>query len=223
MKTLLLILSAGLFITTQTQAGPVVFTFDELPTQAVDGLTFGGVTYHFTEDGIASTDAQYDTPGPSPALFLSPPVLSGPLIPSVAIQLLMSFEVPILTLDFGIALDTVDTETPGASLTLFDGQGNLLNTYNINTSVQIVNGFSEAQFSYGDPSIPGSLAGPAIGSAALTFPTNLAPDLFAIDNLTILETPEPMSWVIVLTGILMIALSRFFSGILRISRRGSRA
>jgi hypothetical protein len=45
MKNLLLVLSAGLFIKTQTQAGPVTFTFDELPTQAVDGLTFGGVTY----------------------------------------------------------------------------------------------------------------------------------------------------------------------------------
>ncbi len=178
-----------------------MLTFDELPTQPVDGLTFAGVTFGFTENGIASNDAQYDTAGPNPAMFLSTPVLAGPLSPSLVVQLLMTFESPVATLDFGLALDTVDSESPGAILTVFDSLGNVLNTYDINTGVLVSGGFSEALFSYGDPSIPGSLTGPAIGKAALTFPSTVPADLFAVDNLTFAGVPEPGSWTVVLLGI----------------------
>ncbi len=211
MKQLIVLIGIALLFGSQAKSGPVMLTFDELPMQPANGLTFAGVTFGFTEDGVPSTDAQYDVPGPSPALYLSSPVLGGPLSPSVVMQLLMSFDTPVVTLDFAIALDTLDSETPGANLTLYDGQGNVLNTYDINTSVLIANGFSEALFSYGDPSILGSLSGPPVSQAALTFPLNVTADLFAIDNLTLVETPEPATWIYVpggMAGIAALALLR---------------
>jgi hypothetical protein len=202
-------LGTCLLVASQAQASTVTLTFDELPTQAADGLTFSGVTFGFTEDGVSSTDAQYNTPGPDPAQYLSSPVLSGPLNPSVAMQLLMTFAVPIATLDFGIALNTLDAETPGATLAVYDDQGNLLNSYEIETSVVVSGGFSEALFSYGDSSIPGSLSGAAIGKAALTFPSTLPADLFAIDNVTFVTTPEPGTGLGLLSGIaILIAVSK---------------
>src|SRR5262249_7821398 len=39
-------------------------TFDELPFQPVNGLTYQGVTFGFTINGVASTDAHYHGSGP---------------------------------------------------------------------------------------------------------------------------------------------------------------
>ena len=50
-----------LAVSSAAWSAPVTLNFGELPFQPVDGLRVAGVTFHFTVDGVPSTDANYNS------------------------------------------------------------------------------------------------------------------------------------------------------------------
>src|SRR5712691_5906007 len=92
-------------------AATVVLAFDELPFQPVDGLSFMGVTFHFTVGGVSSTDANYDSGGPGTITYVQDPSLEGNAFGTLTLD----FDVPTPALQFGIALSTGGPLAAGCS------------------------------------------------------------------------------------------------------------
>jgi hypothetical protein len=145
--------------------------------------------------------------------LLSDPVLSGPLVPDVALTL--TFAAGTTDLDFAAAVGTLlDTSTcpltsesyPGAmsgcpaSVALYNSSGSLIAGGTYLWTVPNDSFITEGEFSY---------SGPAIWQAVLTFPGADSSDTeFAVDNLTYRNSgsqvaPEPLSSV--LFGLALIA------------------
>jgi hypothetical protein len=146
----------------------VTLTFDELPTQPVNGLSYKGVTFGFTIGGSPSTDAQYGAVGPGDIMFLQDKTLEG----NAAGVLTLDFAQPTDTLQFGIALNSFDPVVPAYSVQLFDASSAPLATLSANTYPLVV--WSEDLFSY---------SGTPISRAVIGF-NNQAATRFAMDNLT---------------------------------------
>ncbi|YAF97538.1 MAG: PEP-CTERM sorting domain-containing protein [Nodularia sp. CChRGM 3473] len=164
-----------------TQAASVTLTFDELPTQPVDGLSFKGVTFDFKIDGVNSTDAGYKFTGPGNLTFINDPSLIG----SVQGILTLDFSQPISALSFGVALDTFLDLTPGFTVELFDSELISLGITPVNTSTLV--SVTEGLFSY---------TGTAVQRAVVDFNDEDAfAFAFALDNLTYqpisTAVPEP--------------------------------
>jgi hypothetical protein len=86
---------------------PVTITFDELPFQPVDQISYKGVTFDFKVGGINSADAYYnDTHNVPryPAYSMMGGMLSGTAINSV---LTFNFAEKISQLEFGLSLSPV--------------------------------------------------------------------------------------------------------------------
>jgi hypothetical protein len=148
-------------------------TFDELDFQPVDGLHFGGVTFAFQVGGLPSNDAFYGAFGPGRITYVQDPSLEG----NAAGTLTMQFDHPTTVLEFGLALSTFGTLTPGARIELFNPGGHSRGTLTLDT--QSLVSFTEGRFSY---------RGGAIGAAVITFPSTAAAR-FALDNLTFRAQP----------------------------------
>ena len=88
-----------------------MFTFDELPTQSVDGLSLKGVTFQFQVGGVSSTDATFNATSVGTSTFLNDPVLEG----TTSGVLTLNFASPVTSLQFGVALSTLDPLRPGAA------------------------------------------------------------------------------------------------------------
>ena len=173
MKKSRLILFVGLILAfgSGASAQVVTLTFDELPFQQVDGLSFMGVTFGFT-----GTDAAYNSSGPFAITFVQDPTLEG----DAAGTLTLDFDVPTPTLQFGVARSAFDTTlTPGFTVELFDSALMSLGTTPVNTTPLI--SFSEGQFTY---------SGTPVKRAIVTFPNPGLAVRFAFDNLTF-ETGGP--------------------------------
>ncbi len=128
MKKSRLILFVGLILAfgSGASAQVVTLTFDELPFQQVDGLSFMGVTFGFT-----GTDAAYNSSGPFAITFVQDPTLGG----DAASTLTLDFDVPTPTLQFGVARSAFDTTlTPGFTVELFDSALMSLGTTPVNTT-----------------------------------------------------------------------------------------
>ena len=79
-----LVLLAALVVAPLALAAPAsaakpltVLTFTETASQPVDGLSVSGVTFGFTVNGVASTDARYNAGGPGTLMFVQDPSLEG--------------------------------------------------------------------------------------------------------------------------------------------------
>ena len=147
-------------------------TFDELSFQPVNGLHFRGVTFAFDVAGVPSTDATYGAFGPGSITYVQDPSLEG----NSAGRLTLRFDQPTTVLQFGLALSTVGSLSPGARVELFNPGGHSRGTIPLNT--QSLVSFTEGRFDY---------QGGAIGSAVITFEPTAG--RFALDNLTFRALP----------------------------------
>jgi hypothetical protein len=168
MKKLVAICILLVLMSTGAANAAVTLTFDELPTQPVDGLSYMGVTFGFTVGGISSTDAIYNGTGPGTLTYLQDPTLEG----TTAGILTLDFSTPTDQLEFGVALSSYLEATPGFVVRLYDPSG-LLGVYSGNTSPLIL--WSEGQFTY---------SGTPVSRAVIGFNEQVA-SRFAVDNLTI--------------------------------------
>ena len=170
MKKLISILSLLMVVAWSRAAGaaPITLTFDELPFQPVDGLSFMGVTFHFTVGGVPSTDANYDSGGPGTITYVQDPSLEG----NAAGTLTLDFDIPTPVVQFGVALSALGPLAAGCTVELFDSTLTSLGVIDVATA-SIVS-FTESRFSY---------HGQPISRVVITFNGDAAPR-FALDNLT---------------------------------------
>lgn len=104
------------------RAGAETITFDELTTRPLDGVSLKGVTFGFAINGVASSDAAFNTiigPGGVPP-FISPPNAEG----NSAGVLSFFFAQASSDIRFGLARN-VPIGTSGASVELFSGNTSL--------------------------------------------------------------------------------------------------
>jgi hypothetical protein len=175
MKKLVAICILFALVSAGTANAAFTLTFDELPTQSVDGLSYSGVTFGFTVGGIPSTDAVYNGIGPGTLTYLQDPTLEG----TTAGILTLDFSTPTDTLEFGVALNSYYAATPAYVVKLFDSSYALIGTFMRNTSPLVL--WSEGQFTY---------SGTMVRRAVIGF-NEQAASRFAFDNLTINSIPAP--------------------------------
>lgn len=167
----LLALLGVTFSTPAVAARPLTtLTFDELPSQPVDGVSIGGVTFGFRIGGNPSDDAFYNGLGPGVTTYVQDPSLEGSADGTLTLQ----FDHPTTILRFGIARNCFCTLTPGVSVQLFSPGGHHSQGL-ISRPTASLGTFSEALFSY---------VGAAIQTAVITFPSANDAFRFALDNLT---------------------------------------
>jgi hypothetical protein len=168
-------LIAGLALAFAAPAWPerplTTLTFDELPTQSIDGLGFNGVTFAFEDGGAPSTDAFYGGLGPGSITWVQDPSLVG----ASSGTLTLVFDQPTTVLQFGIARNCVCTLAPSVAVELFRPGVTESFSITLTTTTSPLVSFSEAQFSY---------SGPAIRKAVITLSSPETADRFALDNLT---------------------------------------
>jgi hypothetical protein len=174
-----------LFILMSTGAANAAFTltFDELPTQPVDGLTYSGITFGFRVGGSPSTDAVYNGIGPGTLTYLQDPTLEG----TTAGILTLDFSTPTDMLEFGVALNSYDAVTPAYVVKLYDPSYALIGTFTGDTSPLVL--WSEGLFTY---------SGTMVRRVVIGFNEQVA-SRFALDNLTI--NPIPAPGAVLLSGI----------------------
>jgi len=164
--------SAAIFIVLMLMSGAanaaVTLTFDELPTQPVDGLSYNGVTFSFKVDWVPSTDAVYNGIGPGNLTYLQDPTLEG----NAGGVLILDFASPTDQLDFGIALNSYNAISNAYVVKLYDSSYTAIGTFLGDTSPLVL--WSEGQFTY---------SGTPVQRAFIGFNDNFA-SRFAIDNLT---------------------------------------
>ncbi len=160
-----------------------LLTMDEVPTQAVDGLSVSGVTFEFTVAGINSTDADYNSGGPGDSTYLQGAMMEG----NSAGILGMTFDVATSNLSFGLALSLQTPLIPGAVVELFDINMQSIGTFNLDTTPLV--SFTEGQFNY---------SGVDILRATVDFDDNAG--RFAFDNLAFNQIPEPGALALLLLG-----------------------
>jgi len=170
MRKLSLIFCMLMVLAYSREAGavPVTLTFDELPFQPVDGLSSMGVTFHFTVNGVPSTDANYNSGGPGTITYVQDPSLEG----DAAGILKLDFEVPTPLLQVGVALNTFAPLAAGCSIELFDSD--LVSMGVIDLATASIISFTESRFGY---------QGRPLSRAAISFNSAMAAR-FALDNLT---------------------------------------
>jgi len=116
MKKLVTICILLVLMSTGAANAAVTLTFDELPTQPVDGLSYMGVTFGFKVGGSPSTDAVYNGIGPGTLTYLQDPSMEG----TTAGVLTLDFSSPTDQLEFGVALNTYDASPMGYAVRLYD-------------------------------------------------------------------------------------------------------
>jgi len=170
-------------------------TFDELPHQTLDGVSFNGVTYGFTMNGAVSDDASYaSTAGPDETgdstEFLDLYTIEG----NARGTLSLTFASPVRFLEFGVALDSDDPVPAGLGVQLFDASNTLVLDTHLDTVPRPGFLFAEAKFTY---------AGAPVTRALLTFDATTGDcssfgffercvgGRFALDNLRTASVPNP--------------------------------
>jgi hypothetical protein len=167
-KLVFVCMAVGLMPAGMSEAA-LTLDFSELPFQPVDGLSYMGVTFHFSIGGNPSTEASYNPYGAGITTFVQDPSLEG----DATGILTLDFEPePTDQLQFGLALSTGLPLAPGFTVELFDTGPASLGVTPVDTSPLVV--FSEAQFSY---------SGSPISRAVIDFEEDSA-ERFAMDNVT---------------------------------------
>jgi len=174
-KIVTIFMLVGLMSTGAAHAA-FTLTFDELPTQPVDGLSYMGVTFGFTVGGSPSSDAIYNGIGPGTLTYLQDPSLEG----TTAGILSLDFATPTDQLEFGVALNTYNATTMAYVVRLYDSSYQLIETSFGDTSPLVL--WSEGLFTYTGTT--------RVRRAVIGF-NDLAASRFALDNLTINPIPAP--------------------------------
>jgi hypothetical protein len=170
MKKLIMICVVVSLMSAGVSDASVTLDFTELPNQPVNGLSYMGVTFGFRVGVSPSTDAKYNSSiGPGSGVFFQDPSLEG----DAEGILSLVFATPADQLEFGVALNTFNTVTPGFVVRLYDPSFQLIDVYRVNTSP--LQTFSEGQFKYNSET--------PIRRAAIGINDKFA-DRFALDNLT---------------------------------------
>ena len=175
MKKLIAICILLVLMSTGAANAAFTLTFDELPTQPVDGLSYGGVTFGFKVDWVPSTDADYNGIGPGTLTYLQDTSLEG----TTAGVLTLDFANPTDTLEFGVALNSYNAVAPAYVVKLYDSSYTPIGTFTGDTSALEL--WSEGKFTY---------SGIRVRRAVIGF-NDQAANRFAIDNLTINPIPAP--------------------------------
>jgi hypothetical protein len=155
----------------------VTLRFDELSTRPANGVSINDLTFRYDIGGAPSTDATYNAFGPGSITYVQDPSLEG----STSGRLTLVFDRPTGSLDFGLALSTFGSLTPGATVQLFNPGGHSRGVVALNTSSIL--SFTEGRFTY---------SGGAIGRAVITFNSTFAAR-FALDNLSFEQRGVPRS------------------------------
>lgn len=179
------------FCATSFPSGATTLTMDELPFQPVNGLSFSGVTFHFSIGGNPSSDAYYNTGDGGNEQYVQDPALEGNSLGTLTLD----FASPTSGLQLGVARSISGPMTPGLQVSLFDGSLNSIGTFNLNTAVFV--NFSEGLFN----------SNLTIGRAVLAFPDAADAPRFAIDNLTFTPVPEPSMIGLLGIGLLAFAVA----------------
>ena len=194
----------GLVLAGIANASTVILTFDPPPMfQEATSVTGLGVTFGFSVAGSCSdwsTACYGDMMGTSGMglLTISDPVLDGP---GDGI-LTLTFAQPSTLLSFDVVLGLTSGETHGVSVALsgpdYSGPPVLYGA----TNPQGIMELSAGSFSYNSGSV--------FTQATLTFANGSS--TFAIDNLAFttadVGVPEPGSWILAMSGVLLVGLSR---------------
>ena len=163
-----------------------IITFDELPFQPADGISLHGVTFNFTIGGVDSLEASFASFGPGDLSTVSDPSLTGR---SDGV-LTLNFATPTPQFEFGVALSTAESLSPGFLVELFDVSLQSLGATSVDTVAFGGNiAFSEARFAH---------SGMAVAKAVIDFADT--PGSFALDNL-VFVVPEPSAFLLSLTGV----------------------
>ena len=169
MKRLATICVLAVLTLAGTTEAASTLTFDELPYQSVDGLSYGDVTFGFTAScGHPSTDAYYGAVGAGALTYLQGKSLEG----NARGILTLDFASPISELEFGLALNTRKSVEKAYKVELFDQSMSSLGMFSRKTKPLVY--WSEGQFTY---------SGTEISRAVIDFNQCYA-RRFAIDNLT---------------------------------------
>ncbi|UCF15629.1 MAG: hypothetical protein JSW59_19705 [Phycisphaerales bacterium] len=175
MKKFLAICVLAPLISAGTADAAATLTFDELPYQSVDGLSYKGVTFGFKLAGSPSSDAYYNAIGPGTLTYIQDKSLEG----NARGILTLDFATPTNKLEFGIALSTRKPVYQAYEVELFDESLTLIAAKKNCTNPLVY--WSEGKFSYN---------GTAISRAVIDFNQCYA-KRFAIDNLATNTTPAP--------------------------------
>ena len=175
MKKLITICILLVLMSTGAANAAFTLTFDELPTQPIDGLSYSGITFGFDVGGIPSTDAAYGGIGPGTLTYLQDPSMEG----TTEGILTLDFATPTDQLDFGVALNSYNPVTTAYAVMLYDSSYALIGNFTGGTSPLVL--WSEGLFTY---------SGTQVSRAVIGFNEQVA-SRFAIDNLTINPIPAP--------------------------------
>lgn len=190
-------LAAALGLCSLGRAEQIVsLTFDELPveTELNPSVTVEGITFTYAGGGFAYYNSVITFDQGVDALNLEDSVLEGDTLGTLTIDFLAA----ALDLEFALALSTLETLTPGFSVTLFGPGHVLVGSIDLTTTPLIAGtGFSEGLFSW---------SGGLIKRVVITFKASVAESAgtFAIDNLKARVVPEPSS--LALAGIGLFAV-----------------
>jgi len=168
MKKLVTICILLVLMSTGAANAAITLTFDELPKQSVDGLSYMGITFSFKIGPSHSDDAIYHGIGPGTLTYLQDPTLEGTALGILTLD----FADPTDQLEFGVALNTYDAQSLGYAVRLYDPSYQLIGTYFNDTSPLVL--WSEGQFTY---------SGALVSRAVVGF-NDQAASRFALDNLT---------------------------------------
>ena len=192
MKKLVTICILLVLMSTGAANAAFTLTFDELPTQPIDGLSYMGITFGFKVGGNPSTDAIYNGIGPGTLTYLQDPSMEG----TTAGILTLDFSMPTDQLEFGVALNSYYDATSAYVVRLYDSSYAPIGTFTGNTSPLVL--WSEGQFTY---------SGTLVRRAVIGF-NEQAASRFAIDNLTINPIPAPGAVLLGSIGISLVGWLR---------------
>jgi hypothetical protein len=184
-RTMLAAAILSIALLSAAHANATTITFDELPYQSVDGVSYNGVTFHFSIGGVTSTDAFYDSTGPGVTQYLNDPSLEG----NASGSLRLDFVTPQTSLIFGVGLSTGQNVLSGLHVALLGSGGSPVGSSSLDLLVG-TSFIAENRYTY---------SGPAFSSAVLSFNNSAAPR-FAIDNLTYTPSAVPVPAAVWLLG-----------------------
>jgi len=171
----------------------VTLTFDELPMQPVDSLSYMGVTFGFKIGGSPSNDAYYNAIGPGAITYLQGSTLEGN---AAGILILDFVPLPTARLQLGVALSTIEPVMSAYTVELFGRSLVSLGFFSEDTHPFVL--WSEDQFTY---------SGTPIRRAVIDFNEQVA-TRFALDNLTYDPVPAPDAVLLGSIGVIFVGWLR---------------
>lgn len=196
------------------QTSEVLLEFDPIEIGAstpvpANGVMVSGVGFTFTEAGVPSTAAEYGASGPGALVYVDGAVLGGPAGGTLTID----FGAPTALVEFGVALNTIGSVSPGFSVEIFDESLVSIGQVDVDTATLV--GFSEGQFLH---------TGVPLSRVVVTFDTTFSQiggnREFAFDQLRFEVPDEPMPAVPSLGAVAAVTLVIF---LLAMGLRGMRA